>query len=100
MSQNVHAARQNIARTVDTEMVKSHWMTGKDIVEEELQGKKRAAYGTQLLKMMAERLTRKLGRGYTETNLRYMKQFYIIYPRFRTFILNKYLLSLQSWSKH
>jgi hypothetical protein len=77
--ERVHAARQNIARTVDTEMVKSHWMTGKDIVEEELQGKKRATYGTQLLKMMAERLTSKLGKGYTETNLRYMKQFYLIY---------------------
>ena len=77
--ERVHAARQNIARTVDTEMVKSHWMTGKDIVEEELQGKKRAAYGAQLLKMMAERLTRRLGRGYTITNLGYMKQFYVTY---------------------
>jgi hypothetical protein len=77
--ERVHAARENITRTVDTEMLKSHWMTGKDIVEEELQGKKRATYGAQLLKMMAERLTRKLGRGYTETNLRHMKKFYFIY---------------------
>jgi predicted nuclease of restriction endonuclease-like (RecB) superfamily len=29
--------------------------------------------------MMSERLTRELGRGYTTTNLRYMKQFYIVY---------------------
>jgi predicted nuclease of restriction endonuclease-like (RecB) superfamily len=77
--ERVHSARQQIARTVDTEIVKSHWITGKEIVEEELQGKKRATYGTQLLKMMAERLTRELGRGYTETNLRYMKQFYVTY---------------------
>jgi predicted nuclease of restriction endonuclease-like (RecB) superfamily len=77
--QRVHASRQNISRTVDTEIVKNYWLTGKDIVEEELQGKKRAAYGTQLLKMMSERLTRELGRGYTTTNLRYMKQFYNVY---------------------
>lgn len=75
----VNAARQNIARTVDTEIVKTHWMTGKEIVEGELQGKKRATYGVQLLKMMSERLTQKLGRGYTVTNLGYMKQFYLIY---------------------
>ncbi len=77
--ERVHAARQKVSRTVDTEIVKSYWMIGKEILEEELQGKKRATYGTQLLKMMAERLTRQLGRGYTETNLRYMKMFYVIY---------------------
>lgn len=79
--ERVYAARQSIARTVDTEIVKSHWITGKEIVEEELQGKKRATYGAQLLNMMAERLTRKLGRGYTVTNLRYMKRFYLIYQK-------------------
>lgn len=75
----MHAARQNIARTVDTEIVKSHWIIGREIVEEELQGRKRAAYGAQLLNIMAERLMHKLGRGYTVTNLRYMKRFYLIY---------------------
>jgi len=77
--QRVHASRQNISRTVDTEIVKNYWFTGRDIVEEELQGKKRATYGTQLMKMMSGRLTKKLGRGYTTTNLRYMKQFYLVY---------------------
>jgi predicted nuclease of restriction endonuclease-like (RecB) superfamily len=77
--ERVKTARQNIVRTVDTEIVKSYWMTGKEIVEEELKGKKRATYGAQLLKMMAERLTQTLGRGYTVTNLGYMRQFYLIY---------------------
>jgi len=77
--QRVNTAKQNILRSVDTEMVKTYWFTGREIVEEELKGKKRATYGAQLLKMMAERLTSQLGKGYTTTNLRYMKQFYIIY---------------------
>lgn len=38
-------------------------MIRKEIIEEELQGKKRAVYGAQLLKMMSERLTCQLGRG-------------------------------------
>ncbi|HXH54900.1 MAG TPA: PDDEXK nuclease domain-containing protein [Gammaproteobacteria bacterium] len=75
----VYAARQNISRTVDTEIVKNYWMIGKEIVEEELAGKKRATYGAQLLKMVSEQLTQKLGRGYTVSNLGHMKQFYITY---------------------
>ncbi len=77
--QRVNAAKQNILRSVDIEMVKTYWLTGKEIVEEELRGKKRATYGAQLLEMMAERLTNKIGKGYTITNLRYMKQFYVTY---------------------
>jgi predicted nuclease of restriction endonuclease-like (RecB) superfamily len=77
--QRVNTAKQNILRSIDTEMVRTYWLTGKDIVEEELRGKKRALYGAQLLEMIAERLTKELGKGYTTTNLRYMKQFYIIY---------------------
>lgn len=77
--ERVNTARQTISRTVDTEIVKSYWMIGKEIIEEELKGKKRASYGAQLLKMMSERLTQKLGKGYTVTNLGYMKQFYLVY---------------------
>jgi predicted nuclease of restriction endonuclease-like (RecB) superfamily len=75
----VNAAKQSISHTVDTEMVKTYWLTGKDIVEEELQGKNRATYGAQLLKIMAEKLKKKLGQGFNITNLRYMKRFYVIY---------------------
>jgi DUF1016 N-terminal domain len=38
-------AKQNIQRTIDTEMVKAYWLIGKDIVEEEQCGKERADYG-------------------------------------------------------
>lgn len=77
--QRVNAAKQNVLRSIDTEMVKTYWLVGKEIIEEELRGKKRAAYGAQLLEMLSEKLTRLLGKGYTTTNLRYMKQFYLIY---------------------
>ena len=43
--ERVNAAKQKIVRTIDTEMVKSYWLIGKEIVEEELKGKKRATYG-------------------------------------------------------
>jgi hypothetical protein len=41
----IDKARQTIHRTIDTEMVKAYWCIGRDIVEEEQQGKKRAEYG-------------------------------------------------------
>ena len=31
--ERVNSAKDNILRTIDTEMVKNYWLTGKDIVE-------------------------------------------------------------------
>lgn len=41
-SHYIDQARQNIQRTVDTEIVKAYWSVGCDIVKEEQKGKKRA----------------------------------------------------------
>jgi predicted nuclease of restriction endonuclease-like (RecB) superfamily len=52
---------------------------GKRIVEEEQKGSKRAGYGEYLLKNLSGHLTRELGKGYTESNLRNFRQFYIVF---------------------
>jgi len=41
---------------------------------------KRAEYGTGLVKYLAERLSKEFGKGFDETNLRKMRQFYQIFP--------------------
>ena len=43
-------------------------------------GNERAEYGTQLLKYLSEQLTRDFGKGFTITNLTYMRQFYLTFP--------------------
>jgi len=48
-SRYIEHARHTIHRTIDTEMVKAYWCIGRDIVEEEQQGKKKAEYGSFLL---------------------------------------------------
>ena len=57
-------------------MLRAYWNIGKEIVEEEQKGKDRAAYGSALIKELSVKLTKEYGKGFTETNLRYMRQFY------------------------
>ncbi|MFC1806880.1 YhcG family protein [Candidatus Omnitrophota bacterium] len=77
----IENARSNIAHAVNTEMVTAYWQIGREIVEEEQQGKARANYGQQLLKGLAERLTGDFGRGFDESNLRNIRFFYMTYPK-------------------
>lgn len=78
--QILESARSNVARTVNTTQVVANWMIGREIVEEEQMGKKRAEYGAALIREIAERLTRNYGTGYSFPNLKFMRQFYLEYP--------------------
>jgi len=44
-------------------------------LEEEQRGEKRAEYGEYLIKRLAKDLTKQFGKGFTERNLWWMKQF-------------------------
>ena len=57
-------------------MLRAYWNIGKEIVEEEQKGKDRAVYGSALIKELSVKLTKEYGKGFTETNLKYMRQFY------------------------
>jgi predicted nuclease of restriction endonuclease-like (RecB) superfamily len=50
------------------------------IVKEEQKGKERAKYGVFLIRNLSLRLTEEFGKGYTETNLKYFRQFYMTFP--------------------
>jgi hypothetical protein len=73
-------ARAQVSRTVNTAMVSSYWLIGREIVQVEQAGKERAAYGEQLMRRLSERLTDRFGRGFSVPNLRKMRQFYLTYP--------------------
>jgi len=61
-------------------MVESYWQIGQLIVEEEQNGKERADYGPYLIAELSKRLTVDFGKGFTETNLRYMRMFFLTFP--------------------
>jgi len=75
------AARTGIARTVNTTQVMANWLIGREIVEEEQRGKRRAGYGTALLSELAERLHADFGTGYGVDNLELFRRFYAEYPQ-------------------
>lgn len=75
----IDTARQTVKKTIDTEMVKAYWQIGRDIVEEEQYGKKRAEYGESVLKMLAIKLQAKYKRGFGVDTLEQARKFYLTY---------------------
>ena len=66
-------ARAHIARTVNTTQVMANWLIGREMVEEEQRGKRRANYGQQLVAQLSAQLPLAYGRGWSPQNLFYMK---------------------------
>lgn len=67
-------------KAVNFAKVRSYWLIGKIIVEQEQKGKTHAKYGTELIKKLSARLQKEYGEGYNVTNLKYSRQFYITFP--------------------
>ena len=76
----LESARAGISRTVNTTQVIANWLVGREIVEEEQQGQRRAAYGKKEIEKLSKKLQAKFGEGYSVQNLSYMRQFYLTYP--------------------
>ena len=73
-------ARQRSYNAINFAMVQSYWQVGRQIVEHEQEGEVRASYGKGILKELAVRLTKDFGKGFDESNLRYMRLFYRCFP--------------------
>ena len=72
------AARKTAARTVDSIQVVTCFEIGRRIVEHEQHGANRAEYGKNTLKNVSTKLTQEFGRGFSLTNLKMMRQFYVM----------------------
>ena len=73
------SARRAVVRSVDALQVMMSFEIGRRIVEHEQQGSARAEYGKQVLRELAERLTAEFGRGFSRSNLEYMRKFFLTY---------------------
>ena len=80
----IMTSRQNIVRAVNTEMISAYWNVGRLIVENEQKNMERAQYGEQTLKNLSKRLTKELGSGFSTTNLKMMRRFFIVYEKSQT----------------
>jgi len=75
----IASARATVARGVDLVQVHTNFEIGRRIVDQEQKGKDRAAYGQEVIKQLAERLTVEFGRGYSERSLELMRRFFLLY---------------------
>jgi predicted nuclease of restriction endonuclease-like (RecB) superfamily len=76
----VQSSRQRISLNINNELVETYWLIGKAIVEFEQSGKERAEYGKELIINLSQRLTIEIGKGFSRSNLIYMRLLYLYYP--------------------
>jgi predicted nuclease of restriction endonuclease-like (RecB) superfamily len=75
----VRTARKAAVTTINSLQVITNFEIGRMIVEHEQQGAQRAAYGKEILRDLSNRLTEEFGKGFSRSNLEYMRKFYLAY---------------------
>ena len=86
--------RQKAAQSVNIILVHTYWEIGRYIVEFEQKGNERAEYGTQLFERLSKDLSQAYGRGFSRSNLLYMRKLYSCFP------ISETLSHLLTWSHY
>jgi predicted nuclease of restriction endonuclease-like (RecB) superfamily len=71
-------------RAVNNQLLDTYWQIGQHIVEFEQGGKVKATYGKALLENLSKDLSLLHGRGFSLSNVKRFRQFYLTYPIFQT----------------
>ena len=80
ISQRYIKGQAQAIRSVNESIIDTNWDIGKYIIEYEQEGRQRAKYGTALLENLSKDLTLRHGRGFSRSNLNYMRLFYLFFP--------------------
>lgn len=72
--------QKNAVMAVNAHLVQTYWQIGQYIVEFEQEGKQRAEYGKYLIDKLSGDLSLQLGKGFSRSNLIYMRLFYLEFP--------------------
>jgi predicted nuclease of restriction endonuclease-like (RecB) superfamily len=75
----IRDARSKAYSAINFAQVEANWLIGRQIVEQEQRGKGWAEYGQQIIQLAAQELTAEFGKGYSETNLKNFKKFYLVF---------------------
>jgi len=71
--------RKQAAYAVNNILVQTYWQIGKYIVEYEQGGSKKSEYGSKLLDRLSKDLTLAYGKGFSRSNLIYIRKLYLSY---------------------
>ena len=94
VGETLENGRAKAVAAVNSAVVATYWEIGRDIVEFEQAGSVKAEYGTELLKRLSRDLTDAYGKGFSHSNLVYMRKLYLTYPKSQT------LSDFLSWSQY
>lgn len=86
--------RTRAITSINREILQTYWKIGQYIVEFEQAGQSKAGYGKQLLLELSKDLKLEFGKGFSRTNLVYMRLLYIKYQKSQT------LSDQLSWSHY
>ena len=73
------SAKERVKAAINIAMVYTYYEIGRRIVEQEQKGENRAEYGKEVLKQLSTALTKEFGKGYSVSNLKMIRQFYLVY---------------------
>lgn len=94
ISDSYVAGQKRVAKAVNSNLLQTYWEIGQHIVEYEQDGKATAEYGKRLLEKLSLDLTMLYGKGFSLSNIKRFRQFYVAYK-------NSATLSHQlSWSHY
>lgn len=96
ISELLWIARKTAVQLVNKTIVNTYFEIGRLIVEEEQNGKLKAEYGQNLILKLSQQLTTEFGRGFSTTNLKQMRTFYLTYSISQT-VSDEFRLS---WSHY
>jgi predicted metalloprotease with PDZ domain len=94
ISQVYATGQARAAQAVNAHITETYWQIGRDIVEFEQGGKTRADYGKGLLANLSRDLTLRHGKGFSRSNVIYMRLLYLHYQK------GQKPSDLLSWSHH
>ena len=74
----IEESKHKIVSYVNTTLLFTYWNIGKKIIEYQ-GGKEKAKYGDKFIERLSKELTNEYGKGYTQTNLKVMRKFYLCF---------------------
>jgi predicted nuclease of restriction endonuclease-like (RecB) superfamily len=80
----IETGRNNALSALNEQILLTYWEIGWHIVEFEQHGSKRAEYGTALINNLSDDLKLRHGKGFSRSNIKLMRLFYLNYPKFQT----------------
>ncbi|WP_026728548.1 PDDEXK nuclease domain-containing protein [Flavobacterium denitrificans] len=86
--------RQQAVQSVNTILVQTYWYIGQHIVEFEQKGSQKAEYGSQLFERLSKDLVQAYGKGFSRSNLLYMRKLYLSFP------ISETLSHVLTWSHY